>query len=118
MPSVPRMKAVALGTNNPFPWSPALEVGWLWAGEDECSSAASSSSPSGTPLWMCQKISLAGCKDYQHCFLPLQPNYVFPREKLHLCRVEEAEDSSCRHEPSEGKEQSVEKDSRLRPVQV
>lgn len=122
----PGWTAVALGTNNPFLWSPALDVGCLWAGEGECSCAASSSNPSGTcgtilsdPCgWDSTEISLAGCKDNQHCSLPLQPNCVFPRKKtLHLCRMEEAEDSGCRHEPNEGKEQSVE-DSRLRTVQV
>lgn len=80
MPGVPRMKVVALDTSNLFPWPPALEVGWLWAVEGECSCNFFFQPLWHTPVDGITEISLAGCKDCQHCSLPFQPKRVFRRK--------------------------------------
>lgn len=80
-PAVPRMKIVALDTSNPFPWSPASEVGWLWAGKVDAHAQPLLPAPLAHPCGRdSTEVSLAGCKDCQHCSLPFQPKCIFPRK--------------------------------------
>lgn len=110
------------GTNNPFPWPQAWGGGldfWRGRGELVCSLSfqpllpASLAHPCG---WDGAEISLAGCKDYQHCSLPYRQNCVFPRKNSPLEGCGRAGWLQARTQWMQG--ESVEEDSWLRTVQL